>query len=189
MSDLRSAWRFFCDNAGYANPPGKAVNAMQLAKAEAEGKRLGLRFDWMADPHARADVDADVRAGHRGKDTLPEKVEACLAYGPDDDKLVLAGLSGIEDASDAYRRVVEAELAWEALDYLNVGELGTFNEGDLVSWEDNGHHYEGRVFKVEEGVLWVNCGPMIDGDTGNCMGEAIEFVSLDDHDVRLVEPA
>lgn len=99
--------RFFFDNAGFSYDPnvetaeeGKLRTASDLAMAEAWGKANGLTFVWEFDHDDSSDGDE-----------TPEVREACIAYVDGD---VVASLGGIGDATDDYRRVVEAELAVEA---------------------------------------------------------------------------
>lgn len=106
---LKQAYRFMFDNAGYATPPGRAVCAAQLARAEAEAKQAGVTYQW------DADVDCDVSwmsEAERKQDHVCEYVIARL------NGQVIGSLGGIVDATDEYRRVIEAELAAEAIDAI-----------------------------------------------------------------------
>lgn len=104
---LRAAWRFFHDQAGYSVPPGRAACALELARAEQQGQEEGLTFEWMSDYEA---WDGDVPE--------PDHLLSCLCRGSDG--LVLTSLCGIgvNSLDDPYLRVVQAELAMEALDEI-----------------------------------------------------------------------
>jgi hypothetical protein len=107
--DLLSRALFFLKHAGYATPPGRVACALSLARAEARAEAEGIHvqwedddFPWDADePRPRYVLAAYVR------DALTGRVIASLA-----------GI-GLNSLDDTYRRVVEAELASEALDYLD----------------------------------------------------------------------
>lgn len=94
-----------------------AGQALEMARAEAEAREAGLHFEWADDPVGWGDVESDLRMGYI--DQAPERVEcaACLS----EDGECLASLCGIEDADDDYRRVIEAELAMEALAQMAGG--------------------------------------------------------------------
>lgn len=103
----RKAWQFFMEWAGYCTPPGRTVCAAELARAENEAPMHGITFEW----HWEDDFDDSwMSVAERAKD---HEWTYCVARGPDGD--VLASLGGICDASREYMRVVEAELAAEAL--------------------------------------------------------------------------
>ncbi len=108
--DLLKSFKFFKANGGYIEGR-RAECALQLARAEREASAEGLRFCWqddsIDDPHYR-DFDDDTR---------PNTYEIVFVYGPDSED-VLASLGAVIDATEDYRRVVEAELAIEALDEL-----------------------------------------------------------------------
>jgi hypothetical protein len=110
-----SAYHFFLKHAGWSYRPemetqrqGRIRCAKALAQAERDGERFGLTFRW-ADDSAGADLswmtEAELRESH--------EVEGCTALSPDGRPV--AGLYGIVDADATYRRVVEAQLASEAL--------------------------------------------------------------------------
>jgi hypothetical protein len=119
---IRSAFRFFLEHAGYATPPGKAVCALHLAKAEQWALRRGLEF--MIEP----DIDADASFVETWSEREQEQwrkqdhecvmvsaVIPCKVHGADcKHSRVVASLGGIFDADNAYLRVVRAELAHEA---------------------------------------------------------------------------
>lgn len=107
---LRSAWRFFQQHAGYSVPPGRAMCALSLARAERAGKEAGLTFVWDHDGNDSSEWSDDPE---------PWLTWECLCYDANED--VVASLCGIDFGrdgtpwNDPYKRVVEAELASEAL--------------------------------------------------------------------------
>lgn len=109
---LERSYRFFREHAGYV-VGRSAETAWDLARAELEATSRGWYCEWEHDPD--------------GMDTLgdipPEEVSEvlyCVLY--DEDGEVLSSLGGIVDPDRNYARVVEAELALEAL--LEQGEMG-----------------------------------------------------------------
>lgn len=103
--------QFFADNAGSSYDPkveteqeGKLRGACNLALAERWAVRAGVTFEWSPDFDHCADGDEapEVR----------EQVLATLATPGQTDALY-ASLGSIGDATDDYKRVVEAELALE----------------------------------------------------------------------------
>jgi hypothetical protein len=109
-----SAYHFFLKYAGYSYQPGEETRrqgrircAKALATAERDGQRFGLRFEWEWEEYAD---DSWMSEEERA---LPHEWTRCTAVAPDG--RVLANLGGIVDADATYRRVVEAELAAEAL--------------------------------------------------------------------------
>lgn len=132
-------YMFFKTNAGFSYKPdsetpeqGKRRCARSLARAEREAQRKGIRFEWQQD-----DVPCDSCACGTCKCDTAECAKyreqaqdhetlGCIAYvtvdgdtgtqhGTKESRTVLASLWGICGATDSYRRVVEAELAQEAL--------------------------------------------------------------------------
>lgn len=101
------AVNFFRRNAGYVRRSGESVatakrrGALALARAEAEAAARGWRVEWEGDPEPYEDEDAR---------------EVLGAVLRDLDGHVLASLWGIADPTREYQRVVEAELALEALE-------------------------------------------------------------------------
>lgn len=117
----QAAFNFFLQNAASSYNPktetkaqGRARVARMLAKAERDARALGYRFEWVSDwqvgDHAK-------EYGDTYKDGGPETCEQCLMWAPDG-KDIVASLGCIDDATQEYRRVVEAELALEALQSL-----------------------------------------------------------------------
>jgi hypothetical protein len=103
---LRAAWNFFRANAGYATPPGPAACALELAKAERHARTQDWRFAWFPDedcvhPNEPGPCEVAVLYGEANNDEEPRPV--------------LASMGCIHEATNAYRRVVEAELAAEAM--------------------------------------------------------------------------
>jgi hypothetical protein len=113
----QSAVRFFYSNAGFYHDPkvetrnqGRWRCAREMARAEREsyvrGWHVGWSEDWTCGSHIK----------EFGADCYPKEPATCeSAILVDADDNVLASLGCIDDASDAYRRVIEAELAVEAL--------------------------------------------------------------------------
>lgn len=105
------AVNFFRRNAGYARRAGETVSeakkrgAVALARAEAEAAARGWRVEWEGDPEPYDAGDSDY-----------EPREVLGAVLRDLDGHVLASLWGIADPTREYGRVVEAELALEALE-------------------------------------------------------------------------
>jgi len=104
----RRAWRFFLEHAGYAAPPGRTVCAASLARAEEQAEALGLTFEWCEDECP------DLSWMDEAEATREHEVLGCIVRSPYGEHL--ASLWGIVDADANYRRVIEAELAAEALD-------------------------------------------------------------------------
>jgi hypothetical protein len=104
---MQQRWRFFHEWAGYATPPGKAVCAMDLARAEQWAEDEGLAFEWSIDP--------DIDYSDHSDEQPPYALWQVLCQHGDES----ASLCGIdfgrdrEPWGDNYKRVVEAELAHE----------------------------------------------------------------------------
>lgn len=108
---------FFYEWAGSSYMPGKETeaegrlrNAQEHATAEALARGLGFAFNWTIDPNG------DSREFAKGK---RYDLWECVAYNGDGDAVgALCGIDfGRNEApwGDPYRRVVEAELAMDAL--------------------------------------------------------------------------
>ncbi len=99
--ELRKAWLFFLENAGYCTPPGRVVCAMNLAKAERWAQEQGVTAKWVYDdePYEMGDAETE----------MPSEVLGCVLTHGDE----TVSLWSIGDPSPEYRRVVEAELALE----------------------------------------------------------------------------
>lgn len=98
-SELLEPFKFFRANAGYCDPPGKAACALALARAEEWARENDLTLIWH--------MEDEFRQGE-----LPSPCECCFAIDPSG--YVLASLGGITNATDDYRRVIQAQLALEA---------------------------------------------------------------------------
>jgi len=115
MPITRQAFNFFRDNAG--GVVGEtALTAATLARAESWAKRQGIRFVW------EHDGDADWSWLSAEEREQEHTVESCRAvrvsvcdHCRHETADTLASLSGIFDADSDYRRVIEAELALEAM--------------------------------------------------------------------------
>ena len=116
-------WRFFLENAGYATPPGRAVCALELARAERWAEQEGIEFRLEDDPDADASFVETWPV--RDQEAWRKQTHACycmICYKPCPEhgwdckhKEVLASLGGIFDPTDDYLRIVRAELALEAM--------------------------------------------------------------------------
>lgn len=110
---------FFFEQAGYSYDPkketaeqGRIRCAKELAQAEEYAANLNWRVEW------QDDWDIGNHRDCYGEDSAysdrePSTCECARLF--DDDDNVLAALGCIDDADRAYRRVIEAELAAEAL--------------------------------------------------------------------------
>jgi hypothetical protein len=117
MPQKQTVEQFFYEHAGYSyNPKTETPEqvrrkcARALARAEAKASRLGYSFKW--------DID-DVDSSEWSDGKPPYEQWYCIAY--DRKGQVIGSLSGIDFGrngkpwGDPYRRVVEAELALEAV--------------------------------------------------------------------------
>lgn len=109
--------QFFYDHAGWSYDPAKETAeegrrqcAKELAEAEAWGRKAGLEFDWQDDWEI-GNHGEFYGPGSAYEDAEPERCEQVSARLNGE---VVASLGCVDDASDEYRRVVEAELAAEA---------------------------------------------------------------------------
>lgn len=125
----REAFRFFRAHAG-GIVGHNAETALHLARAEEWAAEHGRRYQWGDDPcgdlgdhaywcaiarrwEAGRDVDGTPYMRRRRGPECEHTIEDCILY--DEGQDVLASLGSIIDADRNYRRVVEAELALEAL--------------------------------------------------------------------------
>lgn len=118
---LREATAFFHANAGYGYDPktetaeqGRKRCAVSLARAERDARSAGITFEWGYDPDGCIGCDcgqSDCKCS-TGED---HEVLDCVAR--DRDGVIVASLGAICEPSREYRRVVEAELAQEALSF------------------------------------------------------------------------
>jgi hypothetical protein len=113
--ELLHAALFFAKHGGLSYNPhtetpemGRRRGALQLAKAEQWAKDNGVTFVWEDDWDILSHVK-EFDCYDAEPDTC-ERVRAITADGE-----TLASLSCIDDATSEYRRVVEADLAYEAM--------------------------------------------------------------------------
>ncbi len=126
-----AAVAFFLREAGYSCSPGESEavartrGARSLAYAEAEAQRRGWTVRWEDDPDGWESLRSDVRQGYISESDAKEVVEILSAVLRDSDGEVLASVGNVQFSrgplAQRYGRVVEAELAQEALG------LRTFN--------------------------------------------------------------
>lgn len=117
MTPKQSAVRFFFQHAGYSYDPAKESKlsgrwrcARNLARAEAYAKENDWQYQWEEDWN----VESHVR--EFGEEAYPSEPSTCEYYRlVDADGVFLDSLGCIDDADANYRRVIEAELASEAL--------------------------------------------------------------------------
>ena len=113
---LRSSFRFMLENCGYSIPPGRAVCALNLARAEVAGRDLEcdhdeprtgrIRWRWEWDEFPDRESAGDVGC-------ILERYDELCGWTH------LESLWGISESFDIktrhdYRRLVEAELALKA---------------------------------------------------------------------------
>ena len=111
---------FFYQHAGYSHNPetetaeqGRLRCAVELAEAETIAERLGYSFEW------EWDSDPDLSWMSDEEREQDHEVLCCRIPDPDTPRYSLASLSGITDPDRSYRRVIEAELASEAITALD----------------------------------------------------------------------
>ena len=117
MKTKQSAYHFMLANAGYSHAPdeapivGRRRCAKALAKAEKRAWDEGYSFDW--------DIDKCGTSADWGE---PDAYSVWTCVMRDPEGRIAASLGGIdmgrggEPWGNPYRRVVEAELACDALD-------------------------------------------------------------------------
>lgn len=119
-----SAEQFFYEHAGYSYnaqfetaEDGRKRCARELAEAEQYARDNGIVFhwenDWVVGSHREFFGPDSVYGDTIFGNPEPDTCESCTAL--DKDGYILASLSCIDDADDDYRRVIEAELASEAM--------------------------------------------------------------------------
>lgn len=116
---LIERFRFFFKHAGYATPPGRAVCALALARAEHVARDIAdASFEWESDFDQPIEDLLDPSIFHSEDefkaycDRHRDDVTGCVLR--DANGNVRASLWAIIGADSAYQRVVEAELALEA---------------------------------------------------------------------------
>jgi len=110
---------FFYDNAGYSHgqdetpEQGRIRCAKDLSEAEAIAARLQWAYEWDWDecPDLSWMSDEEREQEH--------EVLCCRIVDPENPRYSLASLGGIVDPDSNYRRVIEAELAAEAITALD----------------------------------------------------------------------
>jgi hypothetical protein len=134
MNRMQERFRFFHEHAGYVVGQ-RAIGAWELAKAEEYAEEAGWVYCWDYDQDAdRGPVDwgwseADVK---RWESTEHRCYVAYLLPHSTACVRPLASLGGIWDPSREYERVVNAELALEA---LAREEAKRKREGTSTLWE------------------------------------------------------
>lgn len=111
---------FFYDHAGYCydskretEEQGRIRCAKQLAEAESIAARLNYEYEWDWDECPDLSwMDEEERAKEH-------EVLCCRIVDPSNRKYSIASLCGITDPDSNYRRVIEAELASEAIAELD----------------------------------------------------------------------
>lgn len=116
------AVRFFADNAGYSTPPGRMKCAALLAEAESWARDEGLVHVWSFEEYPDHSWMDD---SEREREHITEQAglyRPCPTHGIDClHAELLASLGNIVDADETYRRIVNAELALEAMPKKIVG--------------------------------------------------------------------
>lgn len=120
-----SAVRFFYNHAGWSYNPntetksqGRWRSARALTAAEKGAKAKGLKFHWEYDQDGCSGCECGYKDCRCANGTC--QPEVCIVYSPEDKQL--ASLSGICGVTSDYGRVIEAELAQEALEGLQALE-------------------------------------------------------------------
>jgi hypothetical protein len=121
--------RFFYDQAGYSYDPktetektGRERGAKHLAQAETYAREQGWYFQWEHEQERPENVLGKRCTKRKCNDPKCPNVHygansewlCCILFDEPEGK-VLSSLGMIEEPSREYRRVVEAELAWEAM--------------------------------------------------------------------------
>ncbi len=106
------AFAFFREHAGGV-VGAHAQCALLLARAEVEGKMRRWVFEWTEDPTGCAGCECESKVCPCSSGEAHETLSVVLRTAPGGP--ALTSLNGICGATATYRRVVEAELASEAL--------------------------------------------------------------------------
>lgn len=115
---VRQAWRFFHTHAGYIVGE-RALCAWRLALAERHAEAYGVTFEWdgdYGDYHGALGDHAYWCAEERQGIKHAHEVLSCVAR--DARRNVIASIGGVIDPSREYARVIQAELAVEALEVI-----------------------------------------------------------------------
>lgn len=115
---MQTPYQFFREYAGYSYNPatqtaaqGRRECASRLARAERVASKRGYYFDW--------DIDPETNSSDFSDEPDPWQLYVCRMY--DEDGELIGSLHGIDfgrdgsPAGEPYRRVVEAELALDAI--------------------------------------------------------------------------
>jgi hypothetical protein len=121
-TSFRRSFQFFAKHAGYIVGE-RAKGALALARAERWATDSDLEFLWSDNADGNLGDHAYWCAHARASRPCQHEITACALIRPCPDDGVhcghaetLASLSGIIDADHAYQRVVQAELALEAME-------------------------------------------------------------------------
>lgn len=123
---MQERFRFFLEHSGYCTPPGRAACALASARDEARGEELGLVFEWQEDEQPDLSwCERCQRQEHYGHQAMHQLWICSATYEGE----TLSQLCGIDFGAgrdpwmrDPYKRVVEAELAGEALACIDALE-------------------------------------------------------------------
>ncbi len=116
---LYRAFKFFRAHAGYSVPPGRAQCALSLARAEQYARDNEWEYEWEYEQENLVDVLGEPDPVN-GPFYDPTNDFVHCALFDSEHKHVLGSLGMIEESKDTrerndYRRVIEAELASEAM--------------------------------------------------------------------------
>jgi hypothetical protein len=142
--------RFFYDHAGLSYRPdsetpeqGRERGAREMAAAERTAREAGVSYDWSRDRDADSSDFSD--------ETPPWRLWQCVAY--DVNGTPCASLHAIDFGRDGtphsstYRRVVEAELADEALGRL-CRHCGATLDKESAGWVDARSGDDGGTYDI-----------------------------------------
>lgn len=116
----KSAVQFFFSHGGYSYDPKSETKIQarwRCARSLARAKAYARANDWTCEWSDDWDIGSHVRFYGEAYSEEPSTCESCLLR--DADGNVLASLGCIDDADANYRRVIEAELASEALSAID----------------------------------------------------------------------